>query len=246
LELKNIFFDFLKMKFNSEIETKQNSEMATVVMGLEVLAVANCHLTGSGVGYMLQANWQSTIRTRVVLWSELDQLLELDSYPYDMIVAEQPDQADIGALKRLQEKFADSPMLILSTTGDNGYLPDSSGLKMVSTLPVKSNHDEYKEALSRTLGLANVQIKSSAELGDHGAKAQEINVAVRLTARQKDVLRLMVRGLSNKEIAKELNLSPGTVKLHVSALLKAMNLRTRNQVQANVSAQARLSSPMAV
>ncbi len=48
-----------------------------------------------------------------------------------------------------------------------------------------------------------------------------------LTNRQLDVLRLMARGLSNKEIARELEISPYTVRIHVSAVLHALSLPSR-------------------
>ena len=51
-----------------------------------------------------------------------------------------------------------------------------------------------------------------------------------LTERQRGVLRLMLLGLSNKAICKELDLAEGTVKVHVSAVLRALGVSTRAQV----------------
>jgi DNA-binding NarL/FixJ family response regulator len=50
----------------------------------------------------------------------------------------------------------------------------------------------------------------------------------RLTPRQHGVLRLLLQGYSNKEIARELNLSPYTVKIHVSALLRSFSVPKRS------------------
>ena len=49
----------------------------------------------------------------------------------------------------------------------------------------------------------------------------------RLSPRQREILRLLGEGKSNKEIARALVLSPNTVKLHVSAILQRLNLRSR-------------------
>jgi len=48
-----------------------------------------------------------------------------------------------------------------------------------------------------------------------------------LTPRQMDVLRLVAQGLSNRDIAQTLDLSEGTVKLHVTAILKALGVPNR-------------------
>jgi DNA-binding CsgD family transcriptional regulator len=51
----------------------------------------------------------------------------------------------------------------------------------------------------------------------------------RLSERQVEVLRLIGEGKTNKEIANMLARSPNTVKLHVSAILKRLNLKSRTQ-----------------
>lgn len=53
-----------------------------------------------------------------------------------------------------------------------------------------------------------------------------------LSPRQKDVLNLMSQGLSNKEIARNLDLAEGTVKVHVNALFRALGAHNRVSVVA--------------
>jgi DNA-binding NarL/FixJ family response regulator len=48
-----------------------------------------------------------------------------------------------------------------------------------------------------------------------------------LTAREHEVATLVARGLSNKEIALQLGLSDGTVKLHVHNILRKLRLKNR-------------------
>ncbi|OYD08285.1 response regulator [Paludifilum halophilum] len=50
-----------------------------------------------------------------------------------------------------------------------------------------------------------------------------------LTPRELDVLQLMVKGLSNKEIAEQLFISDKTVKIHVSNILKKLRVKSRSQ-----------------
>lgn len=53
---------------------------------------------------------------------------------------------------------------------------------------------------------------------------------VGLTARQKEVTRMLMAGASNKAICRELSLSEATVKVHVSAILKALRVQSRHQL----------------
>ena len=52
------------------------------------------------------------------------------------------------------------------------------------------------------------------------------NELEQLTQRQHEVLRLIAQGKTNKEIARALDISPFTVRIHVSSLLKALNVTT--------------------
>jgi len=50
-----------------------------------------------------------------------------------------------------------------------------------------------------------------------------------LTERQAEVLALMARGKSNREIAEHLGLTEGTVKIHITAIFKALGVSSRTQ-----------------
>ena len=56
---------------------------------------------------------------------------------------------------------------------------------------------------------------------------QRSNMLARLTSRERDILKQIAKGLSNKLIARELNISDGTVKVHVKHILKKLELRSR-------------------
>jgi len=59
--------------------------------------------------------------------------------------------------------------------------------------------------------------------------AGEVLASTKLSRRQMEVLRLLGQGKSNKEIAKSLFRSPYTIKLHVSAILRQLKLKSRTQ-----------------
>ena len=61
----------------------------------------------------------------------------------------------------------------------------------------------------------------------------ELNlVNTRLTSRQLEVVDLIAQGKSNKQIARQLQLSEGTVKAHVSAVFKVLDVHDRASVAA--------------
>ena len=65
--------------------------------------------------------------------------------------------------------------------------------------------------------------------GNSDLQASADNVTQLLTERQLEILALISKGLSNKLIARELFLSENTVKVHVSAILRALSLSNRTQ-----------------
>jgi DNA-binding CsgD family transcriptional regulator len=68
-----------------------------------------------------------------------------------------------------------------------------------------------------------------AQLSDPPSGRTGADLAARLTRKERVVLKLLGEGRTNKEIAAALSRSPNTVKIHVSQILKKLNLRTRTE-----------------
>jgi DNA-binding NarL/FixJ family response regulator len=83
---------------------------------------------------------------------------------------------------------------------------------------------EAGAAIARPLGMRSVLVALDAPVTGSAPRQNEV-----LTARQHDVLRLLASGLTNKEAADRLSLSPRTVEMHVAALLDRLNCRTRTE-----------------
>ncbi len=133
-------------------------------------------------------------------------------------------------LRDLRSEWPGIPLLVLSATHDRATVERALDLGAMGFIPKTANTRVLIDALRLVLsggiyvpsdgGNANAirprPVSRAAELG--------------LTVRQGDVLKLLVQGKPNKLICRDLRLSEGTVKVHVSAILRALNVHTRTQV----------------
>ena len=90
-----------------------------------------------------------------------------------------------------------------------------------------------KECIDALRSVSDVPGTSPAAGGRAAGQERRVEAlgAAALTARQREVLALMAQGRRNKEIAQRLGISPGTVRLHVAAVLKTMRARTRRELR---------------
>lgn len=100
-----------------------------------------------------------------------------------------------------------------------------SQIPSATTLDAISGEIErsVSEALSSQLNTMFTERRQSSVQ----SKDELTLIRARLSKRQMQVLRLLGEGKTNKEMAKALFLSPNTVKLHVSAILRRLKLRSR-------------------
>jgi len=150
-----------------------------------------------------------------------------------------PDRDGLGVLADLRRRYAPISVVVLSASHDQekilkaldlgalGFIPKSASREvMVNALRLVFSGGVYvpPEALSR----ANPKESKPGEPmspDDAG-----------LTARQLEVLALMMRGKSNKAISRALDMAEPTVKHHVTAILKALKAANRTEAVIAVGA----------
>jgi two-component system, NarL family, nitrate/nitrite response regulator NarL len=108
--------------------------------------------------------------------------------------------------------------------GALGYIPKSA--------PPRTLLAAVRFVLDGNVYVPSLLAQNPASIPDEAADDSARKPAVSLTGRQIDVLRLLREGRSNKEIGRTLGLSEKTVKVHVTALFRALNVANRIQAAA--------------
>jgi len=148
-------------------------------------------------------------------------------------------------LQRLRELLPDqSPIIILSASDERRHVLQAVNLGAAGFIPKTSSSRVMLSALKLVLSGGVYLPPALLEQGggsDNGPMTNEHSVSF-LTPRQREVLALLGQGKSNKEIARVLQLAEGTVKLHVTAILKALNVNNRTRAVVAAS-QLGLTTP---
>jgi len=144
-----------------------------------------------------------------------------------------PGAHGLDLLAQLRRDFPLLPIVVLSATHDRATVGAAMAAGAQGYIAKTSSPVELLDAVRTVLeGGRSVTSRLASIAPSVGGVPGE---TLGLTHRQADVLRLLLQGKPNKLICRDLRLSEGTVKVHVSAILKALNVRSRAQAIAELS-----------
>ncbi len=161
-----------------------------------------------------------------------------DNFDLILLDLRMPGLGEIEGVKRLRQLAPATPLVVVSAHDEPYYAQKVMDSGAAGFIPKSSNPSVISSALKLILAGGNYVPPSLMNRAGGTPKADsmrkpsgELYAAVEkvLTPRQMDVMRLLARGESNKGIAEALGLSEGTVKVHVAAILKALNAANRTQ-----------------
>lgn len=116
-----------------------------------------------------------------------------------------------------------------AVTGKRAQIHLDVDLKAIGDV-VEHSVAETLSSQMNSLVARNLKRPASKKSVTHqGEFDRALSMRDRLTRRQQEILRLLGESKTNKEMAKELFVSPNTIKLHVSAILKSLEMRSRTQ-----------------
>ncbi len=147
---------------------------------------------------------------------------------------------DLGAMGFVPKRSSNAQLtdaLKMVMSGGLYVPPMMLGLPVAGGLPAAASPvDLEADTVPSVMQTRNLPLGSAARPEAHQQVAPLESIG--LTPRQSEVLALLLKGLPNKLIARELKLSVETVKDHVAAVLRALGVSTRTQAVLAVSQMA--------
>jgi DNA-binding NarL/FixJ family response regulator len=170
--------------------------------------------------------------------------------PPDLILTDlqMPGWPGFECISHIRAMLPETPLVVVSGSengedarmaldhGAGGFIPKSSSVQiMVSALRLVLAGGIYVPHALLQSGASGL----TSTPRDHAAQSSsDLGHNINLTQRQRDVLACLRQGKSNKQIAYELGLSEGTVKIHVTAIFKSLNVKNRTQAVISASRYA--------
>src|SRR5688572_9579328 len=145
---------------------------------------------------------------------------------FDMVMLDLglPGCSGVEAVARWREKFPAVPVVVASGASDPKVINAALDLGAMGFIPKSAPGEVLLQAVRLVISGA-IYVPVEAPNAPPAAPAAPLN----LSPRQREVLALLLKGMSNKLIARKLDISENTTKIHVSAVLDALGVATRTQ-----------------
>lgn len=148
-----------------------------------------------------------------------------------------PVMDGVAATQAIYQQFPQVKVLVLTTFDDDEYVSQALRQGAVGYLLKATPSEELADAIRAihkgysqlSPGILHKVMANGSGVRSSLPGSELPPGFAELTPRERDVLKLLAQGLSNREIAQQLYLSEGTVKNHVTNILGRLNLRDRTQ-----------------
>ncbi|MBQ4828319.1 response regulator transcription factor [Alteromonas sp. MMG017] len=183
---------------------------------------AMCQALGDIVGPdILQA---STLNETL---SQLDANPDIDLVFLDV---KMPGNDGLIGLSEVRARYPDVLVVMVTAFEEANLIRKALSLGACGFIPKSASIECIAEAVERVLDGEQWLPESAANLTNDGTDTDDFSVKLAmLTPHQLKVLRMVADGLLNKQIAYELDISESTVKQHVSAVLRKLNVINRTK-----------------
>ena len=148
-----------------------------------------------------------------------------------------PGTTGLSGILRIRKAFPRNPIVVVSAHQDPQIVTSALSLGISGYIPKSASKQELAHSIAEALRGSICLPKSyRAVTRPRRGPAQELLKRLHdLTPQQLRVLEMLRRGLQNKQIAYELKISETTVKVHVSEILRKLNVLSRTRAIVEMS-----------
>lgn len=139
-----------------------------------------------------------------------------------------PGLSAVDTIRGLRERAPGIRVLVFTSFGEDSLIRATLDAGATGFLIKDALKDDLVRAI-RSVSAGQPFLAPAAQRQLMELLRKPVDAREELTARETDVLRLIAEGLSNKQIARRLNLTEGTVKGYVSQILAKLHLQDRTQ-----------------
>lgn len=152
--------------------------------------------------------------------------------PFDLVLLDLnlPDAKGLQGLRTLRNDCPNIPMAMLTGTQDEFVIRQAQAMGAVGYLLKSWTPDRLKEALRSLLQSSGTSRTTISERFPRLAGTSHYDRVAELGSRHLQILELILEGCSNQEISTSTELSLGTVKNYVSAILLALDVQSRSHL----------------
>ena len=201
---------------------------------MRVLLIDDHSLVRKGLEVMLQSRG---VEIAASVDSGMEGIDQAKSLKPDIILLDiqMPEMNGLETLAQLRKDGVEIPVLMLTMSRDESDLQGALQNGAQGYLLKDMEPDDLVPALNSALKGDNVVAKEligsltrivQGKTDEHEQKKETTPISG-LTPREHEILCLIAEGLSNKAIARELDISDGTVKLHVKSILRKLDVHSR-------------------
>lgn len=190
-----------------------------------------------GVANLIRAEFGRDVRILSADWAAQHEVFAESRTPFHLVVAHCSGEVLAGDLSRLAAAAQGAALVVVRPRSGERRAPQPQAHANLRWIAIDAVPEDWRRVMRASLFHARGEgaIALGAAAGRRpfvppraGARRLPHDVALGLlTPRQIDVFDMLGAGLSNKIIAEQLDLSVGTVKLHVAAILRALNAKSR-------------------
>ncbi|MQY41264.1 response regulator [Epibacterium sp. SM1969] len=193
---------------------------------MRILIADDHDMVRETISAYLMSEGGAEVTTAIDLPSALNELE--DSGPFDLVLLDynMPGMMGLDGLSRALNANGGKGVGILSGSAPARTAQDALDAGAIGFIPKTMG---AKSLLNAVRFMSAGEIYIPVELMREQASSQTHPLAQKLSPRELEVLGGLSRGLSNKEIARELDLQEVTIKLHVRTLCRKLDAKNRTQ-----------------